>query len=145
MIRPAQMKDLESIIELGVESLEVNDPYPEMVISREKIANQAREVIASARHFAWVSEKGGEVVGAVCALSHPCMFYERSQASVLLYYCKVPGDGVALIRQLVKWFKERPILKMLMFTLEGNADPRLERLLTRLELNKILPNYLMVK
>lgn len=139
------MADVGAIIELGIESLEVNDPYPELRISRDKIRNMTIEIVSSASHFAWVDDRDGRIVGAVCALSHEMMFYERRQLSVVMFYCREPGGGGFMIRQLVKWFKTRPILKLCMFTLEHGADPRIGELLVKLGLNRELPNYVGLK
>ena len=145
MIRPANHGDIDILVELGIESLEVNDPYEELRIDKDKIRAMAKEVVSSASNFSWVSEKEGKVVGAVCGLSHDIMFYERKQLSVLLFYCREPGDGGLLIRRLVKWFHTRPILKMLVFTLERGADPKIGQFLGKLGLDRELPVYVKVK
>ena len=55
------------------------------------------------------------------------------------------GGGGFLIRRLVKWFRERPILKLCVFTLESGADPKIGKLLVKLGLKRELPNYVGVK
>jgi hypothetical protein len=151
-IRNATPSDIKAITELGIESLEINDPYPELRIDPYKVKDMATTVVSSASNFAWVSEIDGEVVGAVCALSHDCMFYERKQLSVVMYYCRVPKDGGRLIKKLVKWYRKRPALKLCMFTLEAGRDPiekakseKVGRFLIKLGLKKELPNYVGVK
>lgn len=146
MIREARPKDIESIALLGIESLQVNDPYPELRISPEKVRDMARELVTSAANFAWVAENAeGKVIGAVCGLVHDIMFYERKQCSVVMFYCREPGAGGFLIRRLVKWYKSRPGIKMCVFTLENGADPRIGELLVKLGLKRELPNFVGVK
>jgi hypothetical protein len=145
VIRNATPSDIKAITELGIESLEVNDPYPELRISPGKVKEMATELVTSAANFAWVSEIDGEVVGAVCGLSHDLMFYERKQLSVVMFYCRVPGDGGRLIKKLVDWYYSRPILKLCIFTLESNSDPKIGQFLVKRGLKRELPNYVGVK
>ena len=143
-IRKAAPDDIPSIMKLGLDALE-SDAYENLVISRTKVYSLATECVSSSSNFAWVAEKDGEIVGAVCALAHTMLFYERSQASVVQFYCKSPGDGIKLLRELMKWFNSRPVLKMICFTLEVKADPRIGKLLNRLGLDEELPVYMKIK
>ncbi len=119
------------------------DPYPHMVIDRAKVERTVRFVVSSAKHFAWVAEVNGEVKGVVGAVVDECMFYERKQATVIQFYAReAPGEGVKLIRQFLKWARSRPAIKMIVFTLEGNADPRIGKMLSRMGLRTALPIYL---
>jgi hypothetical protein len=144
MIRKAAPADIKSIFNLGIEALE-NDAYDKLVIDREKTFIMARECVSSANNFAWVAENDGVIGGAVLALVHPNMFYERSCATVVMFYCKLPGEGVRLIREFLQWSRKRPIIKLIQFTLERNADPRIGVLLKRLGLNTALPVYFEVR
>lgn len=144
MIREAKPCDIEAIARLGRESLERNS-HQGLRISQPKIDEMARELVTGAQNFAWVAEDDdGVVVGAVCAYVHECMFFERRQASVVMFYTQKPRSGGFLIRRLVKWYKSRPGLKMLVFTLERGADPRIGGLLVKLGLDAEMPNFVGV-
>ena len=130
-IRKAVPNDIQSIVDLGEEALN-NEAYDNLVISRVKMFSLATDCVSAANNFAYVAVKNGIIVGAVCALVHPMMFYERSQASVIQFYCKAPGMGVKLLRELMQWADSRPVIKMVCFTLDAKADPRIGKLLTRL-------------
>lgn len=142
-IRKAKPDDIQAIIDLGLEALEVN-AYDNLVISKVKMFSLATDCISSSNNFAYVAVKNDIIVGAVCALVHSMLFYERSQASVIQFYCKTPGLGIKLLREFMKWTKSRPIIKMVCFTLEAKADPRLGKLLIRLGLHEELPVYLKI-
>jgi hypothetical protein len=141
VIRKATPDDIDSIVALGFEALQ-SDPYDGLTISRVKVYNVATECVSSSNNFAWVAEKDGEVVGAVCAIVHPIMFYEKRQASVVQYYCTDPGQGIKLLREFMRWAEGRPVIKMICFTLEINSDPRIGDLLAKLGLAGELPVYL---
>lgn len=142
-IRKATPDDIHAIIELGLEAL-AKDAYPNLVVSKVKMYSLATECISSANNFAYVAVKDDIIVGAVSALVHSMLFYERSQASVVQFYCKVPGQGIKLLRELMKWVDSRPVIKMVCFTLDVKADPRIGKLLIRLGLSEELPVYLKI-
>jgi hypothetical protein len=142
-IRPAVLADIPAIVELAVESVS-QDPIP-VRIDREGMADTARELIAGNSHFSWVAEVDGKIVGAVGASTGPGFWFERSQSSVLMFYSKSPGAGIALLRQYAKWVKSRPAIKMAVFSLERAADPRIGRLLQRLGFGMMNPQYTYVR
>lgn len=143
IIRKATPSDIAAVADLGIEALKI-DKYDKLIIDREKVVAVARECISSSNNFCWVVEKDSEIVGAVTALVHPMAFYERSQATVVQFYCKESGQGIKLIREFLKWAKSRPAIKMVCFTLECKADPRIGKLLERLGLNNELPVYMSI-
>tara|TARA_R110000803_G_scaffold5230_8_gene17365 strand:+ start:759 stop:1202 length:444 start_codon:yes stop_codon:yes gene_type:complete len=144
IIRKATPNDIPDIVRLGLEALNV-DPYENLRICEDKVKAAALECVSAPCNFCWVAEKDGEVLGAVSAIVHPMAFYERSQASVIQFYCKDPGQGVKLIRELLNWVDTRPAIKMVCFTLECRPDPRIGKLLKRLGLGQELPVYMKIK
>lgn len=144
IIRKATPLDIDAIIALGMEGLELYQ-YPNMRVDRSKVHNIALECISAPCNFAWVVEDDGEITGAICALVHSMLFYERSQASVVQFFCKTPGYGVKLIKEFLTWARSRPVIKMICFTLDARMDVRIGRLLTRLGLKEELPVYIEFK
>lgn len=144
MIRKATPADVPAIVEMGLEALNTS-PYPNMVISRQKVEAVALECVSSAKNFSWVAEKDGVIGGALCAVTHDCMFYERQQASVVQWYCKIPNDGIALMREFIRWANSRPAIKMISVSLEYDADPRIGKVLKRLGLDMTLPAFISTK
>lgn len=124
MIRIATPSDIPVLIELSIEALEI-DPYPELVISREKVARQVTASISSAKHFAWVSERDGKVVGGLIAIVDDMLTYERSMCVVCMWYCRVKGDGLKLMAQFMAWVRSRPMVKQVQYTNDRHMDPRI--------------------
>lgn len=142
MIRPAKPQDVPAIIRMALQALN-EEPYPYLVIDKAKVERTVKHVVSSAQHFSWVAEVGGEVRGVVGAVVDDCMFYERKQATVVQFYAKeAPGEGVKLIREFLRWARSRPAIKMIVFTLEGGADPRIGLMLKRMGLSTALPIYM---
>lgn len=130
MIRKATPSDVKAIVDLAVESVSKN-PLP-VNIDRDSMTETTKEAVSGASHFVWVSEIDGEVVGCVGAMCEKSFWYERQQCSVLLYYTRVPGEGLRLIRKLADWVKSRPAIKIAVMELEPEVDPRLIKYLQRI-------------
>jgi len=143
MIRRATVADIPAIVDIAIESVSQN-PIP-VKICRQAMIDTAKEAVGNNAHFVWVSEIEGEVVGAVCAVSQPSFWFERQQASVLLYYTKVPGEGIKLIRKMIEWAKSRPVIKVLVMELEPETDPRLIKILKRMGLSRESTNLCYVR
>jgi hypothetical protein len=130
LIRPAKLLDAPAIVSLAVESVS-QDPLP-VTIDKQAMYDMAQTVITSPAHFCWVGEQDGVVVSALAAMSQKGFWFERQQCSVLLYYSRVNGGVLPLMRKFASWVKERPAIKLAVFELEPGCDPRLARALSRL-------------
>lgn len=127
--RKAKLEDIQAIVEIAEESVS-RDPLP-VKINREAMADTARTCLNPA-HFMWVAEQDGKVVASVAACVQESFWYHKLQCSVLLYYTRVPGAGVLLLREFAKWVKSRSAIKVAVLELEPGADPRLVKFLKRL-------------
>jgi len=144
MIREARQTDLADLIDLSVEALSI-DPYPELVTDRLKVARTVTTCVCSAMHFSWVSEIDGKVEGALGALVAPNALHEGSVASILMLYCRKPGDGYRLVRKFKSWCDERDHIKMMTYVGERGADPRIATMIKRAGFPEQVPFYLALK
>lgn len=129
IFRPAKLSDVEGIVDIAVESVSI-DPLP-VKIDRDAMAAMAKECLGPA-HFMWVAEHEGKVVACVAAHVAPGFWFQKLQASVLLYYSRLPRAGTPLLREFAKWVKSRSAIKIAVMELEPTADPRLVRFMKRL-------------
>jgi N-acetylglutamate synthase-like GNAT family acetyltransferase len=127
--RKAKLDDIPAIVDIAVESVS-HDPLP-VRINREAMADTARTCLNPA-HFMWVAEQDGKVVASVAACVQESFWFSKLQCSVLLYYTRVPGAGIPLLREFARWVKSRSAIKVAVMELEPGADPRLVRFLNRL-------------
>lgn len=143
MIRKAQPKDVSKIVELGMESLRRNGYEEWFVLDKEKVMDEAKEAVSSPACFVMVSEIAGEIVGVIAARVSPMLFFERSQASVLMFYCRRPGDGTWMMKRLWKWYRGRPAIKRLEFTFDINMvdKDRIAAFLMKLGMQPDFPVY----
>lgn len=133
MIRKAKPQDIPSIVDIAVESVSQN-PIP-VRIDREAMADEARIALNPA-HFLWVSEIDGKIVAAFCAMVSHSFWFRGKTASVLLYYTRVPGEGIKLIREFSRWVKSRSGIKVVAWEFEPETDPRLIKFVKRLGFNR---------
>lgn len=122
------MGDISAIVEIAVESVS-RDPLP-VKIDREGMAVTARSCLNPA-HFMWVAEQDGKVVAAFAAVAQQSFWYTKLQCSVLLYYTRVAGAGLPLLREFARWVKSRPAIKVAVIELEPGVDPRLVQFFKR--------------
>lgn len=127
--RKAKLEDVPAIVDIAVESVS-RDPLP-VKINREAMADTARTCLNPA-HFVWVAEQEGKVVAAMGACVQPSFWFDKLQCSVLLYYTRVPGAGLPLMREFARWVKSRSAIKVAVLELEPGADPRLVKFFNRL-------------
>jgi N-acetylglutamate synthase-like GNAT family acetyltransferase len=128
IFRKATMNDINAIVDIAVESVS-QDPIP-VKIDREAMAETARSCLNPA-HFMWVAEDDGKVVAAFAAVAQQSFWFTKLQCSVLLYYTRVAGAGLPLIREFAKWVKSRPAIKVAVVELEPGVDPRLVKFFKR--------------
>lgn len=131
-IRRAQLNDVPAIVDLAMESV-TRSPLPGVEPDPAAMADMARELVISQAHFIWVADdENGQVVACVAAQVTAGWWFKKLQASVLLFYTRRPGAGIALLRKFAHWVKSRPAIKLAVFSLEHDADPRIAKLLIRL-------------
>lgn len=128
VIRRATMGDVNAIVDIAIESVS-RDPLP-VKIDREGMATTARSCLNPA-HFMWVAEEDGKVVAAFAAVAQQSFWYTKLQCSVLLYYTRVAGAGLPLLREFARWVKSRPAIKVAVIELEPGVDPRLVQFFKR--------------
>lgn len=130
IFRQARANDADAIVALGVESVS-RDPLP-VTIDRVAMRETFLSLVGKPMHFAWVAEVDGKVEAAVVACSQQGFWFTRQQCSVLLFYSRVKGAGLPLMRRFAEWVKGRPAIKLAVFELEPGVDPRILKALKRM-------------
>lgn len=141
--RKATMQDIPAIVDIAVESVS-KDPLP-VRIDRAAMADMAKECMGPA-HFMWVTEDDdGKVVAAIAAYCQKGFWFERMQCSVLLYWSRVAGAGLPLLREFARWVRGRPAIKLAIIELEPDADPRLVKFFKRVGFSRESLNLTFVR
>jgi hypothetical protein len=143
IVRPATAADADAIVSLGVESVS-RDPLP-VTIDRRAMRDTFLGLVARPAHFAWVAEVEGQVVAGVVACTQPGFWFTRHQCSVLLFYSRVAGAGMPLLRRFAEWVKGRPVIKLAVVELEPGVDPRVLKAFRRLGFTRQSTNLTYVR
>lgn len=141
MIRAAVLGDLDTIVNIAVVQAQM---YPELRPDLKKIRRGITLAISSAKHFCWVSEEDGHVVGALVAVSSDNLWAQRQNCLVPLWVSRVAGDGRKMLRELLKWVDTRRIIRVVGFVPDTERiDPLAWRLVERLGFRKCGGAYLL--
>lgn len=137
------VKDADAIVELGVESVS-RDPLP-VTIDRVAMRETFLSLAGRPNHFAWVAEEGGQVVAGVVACSQPGFWFRGQQVSVLLFYSRIKGACLPLLRRLAEWVRSRPAVKLAVVELEPGMDRRIATAFRRLGFKRESTNLCFVR
>jgi hypothetical protein len=132
-LRKAKLSDIPAVVDIAVESVSRNQ-WP-VEIDRAAMAETAQTALNPA-HFLWVAEADGKVVAAFGAVVQPSFWFKKLSCSVLLFYSRVPGAGLPLIREFIRWFKGRSAIKCVMWEVEQECDQRIAKFLRRAGFNR---------
>lgn len=141
-IRRARLSDIDALVDLSTESVSV-DPLP-VNVDREAM-RETLQVLMNPAHFLWVSELDGKVVAGLAAHVGKSFWYRGMQCSVMLYYTRVPGACIPLLRELARWCKSRSGIKVAVMELEPSTDPRLVKAMNRIGFKRTSTNISYVR
>ena len=109
MIRPAVLADIDAIFVIALcEAERYQDLRPDPV----KIHKGIIQSISSAKHIALVAEHDGKVTGTLIGLTSDNLWAQRSNCLVVLWYSKIVGDGIKLLRAFKKWVQSRRLIRV---------------------------------
>lgn len=109
----------------------------------EKIHSAITEVISNSRHFSWVVEVEGVVMGALLGLTSDNLWAQRQNSNISLWVSKAPGGGIALLREFRSWVKSRRAIKVAGMCPDLELDPRVLKLAERIGFEKVGGAYLL--
>ena len=106
--------------------------YPSMVFSEDRVESLLKTAISAAAHWVSVSEDENGVSGALVCMTYDTLWAERQTAAILVLHAEIPGDGLDLMREFLRWTKARRIIKQIELDIDNIVDVRAGKLLQRL-------------
>jgi hypothetical protein len=119
---------MATIVDIAEFSVSIN-PLP-VKNDRKAMLETLQPLVASPAHFTWVAENDDGIQGALVAQTVPSFWFRGFTCSVLLYHCKTPGGSAPLLRKFSAWVKGRHNIKLAVFELEPEVDPKLRKFIT---------------
>lgn len=121
--RRLTLEDTQVVADFAIEGMRA-DLYPGLRPSASKVLGVVNHFRQSERDFHLVAFDGKRVVGAIAALVSEMLFFERSEAIVVMCRSVVPGVGMRMFSALRAWADDQMMVRRVVFPLEFHADPR---------------------
>lgn len=141
--RRATLRDVDAIIKLALISLAV-DPLP-VKIDGGAMMNMTAAMIRDNSQFVRVAEVDGKVVAVVGVSCSQGFWFYGQQASMLLFWSTHTGAAIPLMRELARWIKSRPIIKLAVIECEPHIDQRAIKFIRRLGFTRESVNLVYVR
>lgn len=132
-IRRLNPSDIEAVTAFAIRGLRP-DLYPGH-LDMNKVRTTVRHFCYSASDWHLAAFEGGEVVGICAVQVSEQPWFERCQGTVVALFATVPGVGWRLVRELMSWYGEQPMLRRLYWPLEFDVEPRMMRIAERFGFN----------
>jgi hypothetical protein len=122
--------EYQQVADFAIEGMRC-DLYPGLRLQRAKVDHVVQHFGASQSDFHQIAVDGGRVVAALAAAVSDMLFFERSEAHVVMCRSVMPGVGRKLIAALRAWADADMRIRRVQFPQEFHADPRARRMLAR--------------
>lgn len=120
-------EDIAPMVDFAITGLRAH-LYP-MWPSQEKVLHVVRHFINTKRDFQFAAFLDGRIVGALGAVVTEMLFFERCEATVLIFRATVPGVGAELIRRMQEWCASEMRIRRVQFPCEFDAPRSMARYL----------------
>lgn len=128
MIREAKTGDMPAFIALVTRFREQLATYPNCPVDRASVVQTFGRCVSSAQHLALVSERDGEMVGALLAITQELWWSKAKEATDAMIFGS-QGDGYRMARRYIRWAWRRPHVEIVTLAHSSGGDLRqVERL-----------------
>lgn len=125
--RRIEMADIEQAETFAIEGLRPH--LYSMVLDRSKVRATLEHFIASTQDFHLAAFDGDRIVGGIAAAVYESPWFERAEATVVMFRAVASGVGRELMARLTKWMDDNLLVRRLFMPLEFDASPAMQRLM----------------
>jgi len=126
IIRPGELSDKREILAIAREQAA---RLPKLKVDLEKMNEVIVGVIRDNKHFAYVAENQGVIVGVLGAITSPNLWAQRNSSNVVLWVSKEAPAGVRLLRTYRNWITAKRAVKIAGISPNIDLDARTLRLM----------------
>jgi hypothetical protein len=130
MFREATLADLSCLLKIASHEAGKFPVRPD----KKKIRKLIISSISAKSNYCLVSEFEGAVTGALIAVAHEGLWFERKHLSILLFTTSTKGAGIAMLRHLMQSVKKGGSIKVV--TTDFIVPSRMAILLSRVGLTQ---------
>ncbi len=129
-MRRISIDEVDTVAEFAIRGLRP-ERYP-LHVSEARVRAAIRHFATSQTDFHLAAFDGPRMVGGIAVLVSPILWFERTEAHVVMFFCDPPGAGAALLRAAMQWAKRNPAIRRVLWPLEDDADAqRMQRFARR--------------
>lgn len=130
-VRRVAEADISDVVDFAIGGMRL-ELYPDLVFDREKLVAIVRAIAADDAQFNLAAfDDDGHPVAVVAAVVNPMMWFERSEAIVVMCRSIVPWQGSKLVGYMIDWANDNPAIRQIVFPLEFHASPQQADVLQR--------------
>lgn len=133
--RRIQQSDVAQVAAFAIEGMRP-ELFPGLRLSHAKVHATIEHFMRSTSDFHLGAFDGERFVGGLAAVAHESPWFERCDATVVMFRAIVPGVGRRLLAALKEWIDNDIRIRRAFVPLEFDADPRMQRLLARYGFNR---------
>lgn len=111
--------DLDQAIEFAIKGLRA-ELYP-LHMSPAKVEVAARHFLTSEVDFHLAAFDGDRIVGGIAVHINEMLWFQRSEAHIVMLFAVVPGVGFQLLREAMRWTSEHMRIRRVVWPLEDDA------------------------
>lgn len=131
--RRATPQDIDAVTAFAIRGLRPG-LYP-CHLSHAKVRGVVEHFANGGAGWSLGAFEDGKPLGIAAVLVQELPWFERCEAIVVALYAERPGVGRHLIREMFKWYAESPMLRVLRWPLEFDAEPRMMKIAERFGFN----------
>jgi GNAT superfamily N-acetyltransferase len=133
--RRLQPGDIEQAQDFATQGLRPH-LYPSLRLEPGKVRAALEHFASSTTDFHMAAVQGNRIVGGIAALVHENLWFERCDATVVMFRATVVGVGAALLAGLKAWADDTMRVRRVFLPLEFDARPGMQRLVRRYGFNR---------
>lgn len=130
--RRATEADIDALAAFAIDGL--RPERQPMLMSYPKIEATIRHFIGP-NDFSLMAEEGGKILGAVALMVVEMLWFERSEAHVVMCRATRPGVGRELLKRAMDWCRDDTRIQRVVWSLEDDAPRATARLARMLGFN----------
>lgn len=112
-------EDISHVTEFVIQGLRP-DLYP-LHLSKTKIRSACEFFMKSQADFHLAAFDGGKMVGGIAVHVAEMLWFQRSEAHVVMFFATVPGVGFKLLRAAMQWVHGHIGIRRVLWPLEDDA------------------------
>ena len=143
-LRRITAADVEPMTALAIQGMRAYR-YP-LALAPENIRRVGRHFLVDAPdRFQLAAFNEGTPVAGLAVTVQPMLWFQGSEAVILMGFASKSGAGIPLLRAMLKWISARSDIRRVIWPHEAHGDPRIQVLARRLGFQQLAISSVLYK